>query len=53
MESSDERTFAIVDQESNQFLGAVSIRLREGGSIGYWLSREARSQGVMSEAVGP
>ena len=52
-QSSDERTFAIVDQESNQFLGAVSIRLREGGSIGYWLSREARSQGVMSEAVGP
>ncbi len=51
-QGSDERTFAIVDQESNRFLGAVSIRLRDGGSIGYWLSREARSQGVMSEAVG-
>ena len=49
---SDERTFAIVDQESNRFLGAVAIRLRDGGSIGYWLSREARGQGVMSEAVG-
>ena len=51
-ESSDERSFAIVDWESNRFLGAVAIRLRDGGSIGYWLSREARGQGVMSEAVG-
>ncbi len=51
-QSSDERTFAIVDQKSNRFLGAVAIRLRDGGSIGYWLSREARGQGVMSEAVG-
>ena len=51
-QSSDERTFAIVDQESDRFLGAVAIRLRDGGSIGYWLSREARGKGVMSEAVG-
>ena len=48
---SDERTFAIVDQESTRFLGAVAIRLRDGGSIGYWLRREARGKGVMSEAV--
>ena len=47
----NELTFAIVDQESDRFLGVVTIRLRDGGSLGYWLSREARGNGVMSEAV--
>ncbi len=50
-EISDELTFAIVEQESDGFLGVVTIRLRNGGSLGYWLSREARGKGVMSEAV--
>lgn len=46
-----ERTFAIVDRQSDQLLGAVTVRLREGGLVGFWLSREARGRGVMTEAV--
>jgi GNAT acetyltransferase-like protein len=48
---SDERTFAIVDKTSAALLGAVTIRLSEGGAVGYWLSRPARGRGVMTEAV--
>lgn len=47
---SDERTFAILDG-TDRFLGVVTIRLREGGSLGFWLRREARGKGVMTEAV--
>jgi RimJ/RimL family protein N-acetyltransferase len=46
-----ERTFAIVDAETEEFLGVVTVRLREGGSVGYWLKREARGRGVMTQAV--
>jgi len=46
-----ERTFAIVEYQSDRFLGIVTIRLRDGGSVGFWLSREARGRGVMTEAV--
>jgi len=49
--SSDERTFAIFDKKSDDFLGVVTVRLREGGSVGYWLTRDARGRGVMTEAV--
>jgi RimJ/RimL family protein N-acetyltransferase len=48
---SDERTFAIVEHQSDRFLGVVTIRLRDGGSLGFWLSRDARGRGVMTEAV--
>ena len=48
---SDERTFAIVEHDSDRFLGVVTIRLRDGGSLGFWLSKEARGSGVMTEAV--
>jgi len=48
---SEERTFAIVEHEGDRFLGVVTIRLRDGGSVGFWLAREARGQGVMTEAV--
>ena len=48
---SDERTFAIVEYQSDRFLGVVTIRLRDGGSLGFWLSRDARGRGVMTEAV--
>ncbi|MGI9080906.1 MAG: GNAT family N-acetyltransferase [Thermoleophilaceae bacterium] len=47
----EQRTFAIVDRQSNRFLGAVTVRLREGGLVGFWLSREARGTGVMTGAV--
>jgi len=48
---SDERTFAIVEHKSDRLLGVVTIRLWDGGSIGFWLGREARAKGVMTEAV--
>ena len=48
---SPERTFAVADAECDEFLGVVTVRLREGGSVGYWLKREARGRGVMTEAV--
>jgi len=48
---SEERTFAIVEYQSDRFLGVVTIRLHEGGSIGFWLGRGARGRGVMTEAV--
>ena len=47
----NERTFAIAECESNELLGAITVRLREGGSVGFWLSREARGRGLMTEAV--
>ena len=50
-ETSDERTFAIVRREGEELLGIVTIRLHDEGSIGYWLKREARGAGVMTEAV--
>ena len=49
-EESDERTFAIC-ADDDVLVGAVTVWLREGGTVGYWLSPEARGQGVMTEAV--
>jgi RimJ/RimL family protein N-acetyltransferase len=46
-----ERTFAVVEAATEEFLGIVTVRLREGGSVGYWLKRGARGRGVMTEAV--
>lgn len=50
-ENDPERTFAVDDLETGAFLGVVTVRLREGGTVGYWLSREARGRGLMTEAV--
>jgi RimJ/RimL family protein N-acetyltransferase len=50
-EEDQERTFAIEDQETGAFLGLVTVRLREGGTVGYWLKRDARGRGFMTEAV--
>jgi RimJ/RimL family protein N-acetyltransferase len=46
-----ERTFAITEPPSDTLLGAVTVRMREGGSVGYWLAREARGRGITTEAV--
>lgn len=46
-----ERTLAITAPPAETLLGTVTVRLREGGSIGYWLAPEARGRGVMTEAV--
>jgi len=48
---SDERTFAICG-EDDVLIGAVTVRLRDGGTVGYWLSPPARGHGLMTEAVG-
>jgi RimJ/RimL family protein N-acetyltransferase len=47
---SDERTFAICACD-DILVGAVTVRLREGGAVGYWLAPAARGQGLMTEAV--
>jgi len=47
---SDERTFAIC-REDDVLIGAVTVRLREGGTVGYWLRASARGHGLMTEAV--
>ncbi len=49
-QETDERTFAIC-REDDVLIGAVTVRLREGGAVGYWLSPAARGQGLMTEAV--
>ena len=49
-QESDERTFAICG-EDDVLIGAVTVRLREGGTVGYWLRASARGQGLMTEAV--
>jgi RimJ/RimL family protein N-acetyltransferase len=47
----DERTFAIVDGAAEELLGAVTVRLHEGGSVGYWLRPSVRGRGIMTRAV--
>jgi RimJ/RimL family protein N-acetyltransferase len=48
---SDERTFGIFEEENGRLRGVVTVRLRERGSVGYWLAPSARGRGLMSEAV--
>jgi RimJ/RimL family protein N-acetyltransferase len=45
-----ERTFAICEAD-DVLIGAVTVRLREGGTVGYWLRASARGHGLMTEAV--
>jgi RimJ/RimL family protein N-acetyltransferase len=47
---SDERTFAIC-RDDDVLIGAITVRLREGGTVGYWLAASARGKGLMTEAV--
>ena len=47
---SDERTFAVCGDDDT-LVGAVTVRLHEGGTVGYWLAPSARGQGLMTEAV--
>ena len=48
---SDERTFGIFDEENGPLRGVVTVRLREGGTVGYWLDPSARGRGLMTQAV--
>jgi RimJ/RimL family protein N-acetyltransferase len=49
-EERNEGTFAICGLDDG-IIGAVAVRLREGGTVGYWLAASARGQGLMTEAV--
>jgi RimJ/RimL family protein N-acetyltransferase len=49
-EESDERTFAICGDD-DLLIGAVTVRLHEEGTVGYWLAAGARGRGLMTEAV--
>jgi RimJ/RimL family protein N-acetyltransferase len=49
--STPERTFAIVDEQRDEFLGVITVRLVEEGTVGYWLAPAARGRGVMTRAV--
>jgi RimJ/RimL family protein N-acetyltransferase len=49
--ASRELDLAVADRGSDRLLGVISIQLRAGGSVGYWLRREARGRGVMLEAL--
>ena len=46
-----ERTFAVIDHERDEFLGVVTVRLVEEGTVGYWLAPEARGRGLMTRSV--
>jgi RimJ/RimL family protein N-acetyltransferase len=46
-----ELDLAIRRAGNTEFLGVLTLRLRPGGSVGYWLSPLARGSGVMTEAL--
>jgi len=47
--------FAVVDAESNEFLGAIGVHRfdgeDDGPEVGYWLKRDARGRGVATRAL--
>src|SRR6187399_2963931 len=45
------RTFLITDATSDELLGAIEVRLGEVGSIGYWVTKQARGRGVATRAT--
>jgi RimJ/RimL family protein N-acetyltransferase len=53
MVSDDSYGFAIVDGDSGELAGSISIRLQRfsTGHIGYWVAREARGRGVATAAL--
>ena len=46
-----EHSFAITPLPDGELLGVVTVRLRDGGAVGYWLHPDARGQGAMAEAL--
>jgi RimJ/RimL family protein N-acetyltransferase len=48
-ERGGECTFAL--EERGVFAGVVTVRARDGGTVGYWLAPAARGRGLMAEAV--
>ncbi len=51
-QTAQEHSLAIATAaDADELLGIVTVRLRDGGSIGYWLRASHRGRGLMSEAV--
>jgi len=46
-----ERELAITEPPGDELLGVISVQLRDGGSIGYWLRPSARGRALMAEAL--
>jgi RimJ/RimL family protein N-acetyltransferase len=46
-----EREFAITAPPDDELLGVISVQLRPGGSVGYWLRPHARGHGYSAEAL--
>ena len=46
-----EATFAVVDAAKDEFLGIISVRLSDDGSVGYWIAPGARGRGLATEAL--
>jgi RimJ/RimL family protein N-acetyltransferase len=45
------RTFLIVNEATGGLSGAIEVRLGETGSIGYWITAEARGRGIATRAT--
>jgi RimJ/RimL family protein N-acetyltransferase len=53
LESTEEKTFAVVDRLSGELLGSIGVRFLGDGvaETGYWVKREARGRGVATRAL--
>jgi RimJ/RimL family protein N-acetyltransferase len=49
-DESAERTFAICETD-DVLIGTITVGLREGGAVGYWLASSSRGRGLMTEAI--
>ena len=49
----EDLVWAITDRETDTFLGTIGLhpRLAGVGEVGFWLAKQARGQGIMTDAV--
>jgi RimJ/RimL family protein N-acetyltransferase len=50
-QDSREIAFVVTEPPSQECLGVATVRVVNGGSVGYWLARDARGKGLMAEAL--
>ena len=50
-EDNAEISFALTEPDADELFGVVTARVRDGGSVGYWLAPNMRGHGLMAEAV--
>lgn len=53
LESTEEKTFAVVDRSSGELLGSMGVRFLGDGiaEVGYWIAKGARGRGVATRAL--